>query len=133
MHQLALLCTAVFLCFNLLSTPSLLPAKQSFRKCLPPGITASDVVSARLVRSANKIEKITVEQTLLELKAECKAGRIVDSKGKQIRFFRLNGCWGNPPADYQEILAEQDKQLEKLKKRYTVIEMTCNPEGVLIH
>jgi hypothetical protein len=36
---------------------------------------------------------------------------------------------GNPPADYQEILQRQREELEKLKKQYTVIEMTCNPEG----
>jgi len=132
-YLLAILSTAVLLSFNVVASPKPPPPKQSFAKCLPAGITASDVVSTRLVRPANTIEKTTVEQKLVELKAKCKSGRIVDSKGKEIRFFRLQGCWGNPPVDYQEILEEQNKQLEKLKKRYTVIEMTCNPEGAPIH
>ena len=72
-------------------------------------------------------------EKLIELKARCKSGRLVDAAGKQIYFYRLKGCWGNPPVDYQEILDQQGKELEKLRKRYTVIEMTCNPEGVQIN
>jgi hypothetical protein len=132
-YQLAVLCAAIFLSFNVLASPKPPAPRQSFANCLPAGITASDVVSARFVRSRNTIEKTTVEQKLVEIKAKCKSGRIVDSKGKEVRFFRLQGCWGNPPVGYQEILEEQNKQLEKLKKRYTVIEMTCNPEGAPIH
>jgi len=132
-YHLAILSTAVFLSLNLLASPQPALPKQSFQKCLPAGITASDVVSTRWVRPSNTIEKTTVEQKLAELKAKCKSGRIVDSNGREIRFFRLQGCWGNPPVNYQEILEQQDKELQKLKKRYTVIEMTCNPEGAPIH
>src|SRR5262245_42143852 len=107
---------AIFVSFNVLASSKPPASKQSLAKCLPAGITASDVVSARFVRSRNTIEKTTVEQKLIEIKAKCKSGKIVDSKGKEIRFFRLQGCWGNPPVDYQEILEEQNKQLEKLKK-----------------
>jgi hypothetical protein len=113
---------------------SLLPAPlQRFQTCLPAGIAATDVVSAQLVKSSNTVKKTTVEQKLIELKARCKSGRLVDATGKQIYFYRLEGCWGNPPPDYQEILERQDQELKKLRKRYRVIEMTCNPEGVQIH
>jgi hypothetical protein len=43
------------------------------------------------------------------------------------------GCWGNPPENYQEILDEQARKLAQLKKKYTVIEMSCNPSGELIN
>jgi hypothetical protein len=78
------------------------------------------------------VKKITVEQKLTAMKARCKNGKLVDAQGKEISFFRLEGCWGNPPADYQEILAQQQQQLDKLKQRYTVIEMTCNPDGAMM-
>jgi hypothetical protein len=108
------------------------PPKQ-FQTCLPAGIAGTDVVSAQLVKSSNTVKKTTVAQKLTELKARCKAGRLVDGAGKQIYFYKLEGCWGNPPPDYQETLARQDKEVKKLRRRYTVIEMTCNPEGVQIH
>ena len=33
----------------------------------------------------------------------------------------------------QEILQRQNAALERLRMRYTVVEMTCNPEGVRLH
>jgi hypothetical protein len=128
MRRFAVLSPGFLLCLNLLLT-----APKQFQTCLPAGIAATDVVSAQLVKSSNTVKKTTVAQKLIELKARCKSGRLVDATGKQIYFYRLEGCWGNPPPDYQEILERQDQELKKLRKRYRVIEMTCNPEGVQIH
>jgi len=74
-------------------------------------------------------QAITVKEKLVSLKARCKKGKLVDGSGRQIYFFRMTGCWGNPPDNYQEILDRQNSELIRLKKRYTVIEMTCNPSG----
>jgi hypothetical protein len=105
-------------------------AKPSCCPCLPKGIQPTDVVNYRGPKPfLQKGKAITVEETLVRLNAHCKKGRLVDSAGKQIYFFRLKGCWGNPPDNYQEILERQNSELIKLKKRYTVIEMTCNPSG----
>jgi len=100
-------------------------------KCLPPDINLETIVSTKQVKSAagNKIEQETVKQRLDKIKAGCKAGRLVDGKGREIRFYRLQGCWGNPPQDYQEILDNQQKELQELKKKYAVVEITCNPSG----
>jgi hypothetical protein len=87
---------------------------------LPAGINSADKVTAA----------ITVKQRLVELKARCRRGKLVDRSGREIRFYRLAGCWGNPPPDYREILERQRRELERLKKRYTVIELTCNPDGI---
>lgn len=100
--------------------------------CLPQGIRLTDVVSVQgfsMGGNDSRVKKITVKQKIMELKARCKRGKLVDGRGREIRFYRLQGCWGNPPADYQEILEHQRRELESLKKRYTVIEMTCNPSG----
>lgn len=117
-----------------------LPAPFSVQKikpacaCLPQGVSAGDVVSTEVAetRGNRSVKKVTVRAKLKELKARCRKGKLVDAKGKEIRFFRMQGCWGNPPDDYQEILARQAKELEKLRKRYRVIAMTCDESGELI-
>jgi len=109
--------------------------QSGFAGCLPDGIKPGDVVSAQLISSGpsgSEMKRVTVEQTLNNLKAVCQDGRLVDSNGREIRFYRLTGCWGNPPFNYQEILDTQRREIDDLKKRYTVIEMTCNPDGPLI-
>lgn len=100
--------------------------------CLPDGIKSEDVVSAPLGLPGKRrmgMKTVTVGDKLKQLGARCRRGKLVDAQGKEIRFYHLQGCWGNPPPDYLEILARQRRELETLKKRYTVIEMTCNPSG----
>jgi hypothetical protein len=100
-------------------------------KCLPPGIRLSDVVEAK--PDGDGGEAVTVAHKLEQLKATCShSGKLVDGAGREIVFYRLKGCWGNPPDNYDEVLEQQRKELEQLKKERTVIEMTCNPSGVPI-
>ena len=103
-------------------------------QCLPQYVKPTDVVSTRLVQTDGRtlVEKITVEQKLTELKANCKNGKLIDVAGTEIYFYKLTGCWGNPPRNYQEILERQEAELAILRKQYTVIEMTCNPSGLPI-
>ena len=108
--------------------------QPSLATCLPADIKLDDVVEATSRGVANGeasgVKKVTVEQKLHELKATCNKGnKLVDANGKQIVFYHLTGCWGNPPFDYQDILRKQREELDKLKEQYTVIEMTCNPSG----
>ena len=110
-------------------------SSSPFVKCLPAEIKPDDVVEASNARDANGraigLRKVTVDQKLQELNATCSAAnKLVDGNGKEIVFYHLAGCWGNPPADYQEILQKQREEISKLKQQYTVIEMTCNPSGV---
>lgn len=101
--------------------------------CLPDGIKETDVVGHKSVTNRSGVrstQKITVKETLRKLGSRCVKGKLVDRKGWEIRFYKIQGCWGNPPADYLEIQAQQAKELEELKKHYTVVEMTCNPAGV---
>lgn len=103
---------------------------QSF-SCLPADVKSDDVV--RVVRLPSQspegtVKKVSVRESLKTLKAKCVNSKLVDGKRKEIRFFR-HECWGNPPADYLEIQQRQRADLAELKKKYTVIEMTCNAGG----
>lgn len=90
--------------------------------CLPKDVQLDEVVSYGKTADGN----VTVEKKLREIKARCRHGKLVDKKKKEIRFFRVS-CWGNPPPDYLEIQQREHAELQKLKRRYTVIVMTCNP------
>ncbi len=110
---------------------------SAWADCLPPGIKLADIV--QVIRAggegseATSARSVTVAQKLQELKATCHgANKLVDGGGKEIVFFPLQGCWGNPPPDYQEILQKQREEIERLARQYTVIEMTCHPAGVRI-
>ena len=92
--------------------------------CLPENRKLTDIVS----REQDKI--ITVADKLQQFQARCENEKIVDSSGKEIRFYQLTGCWGMAPANYQEILAKQAAEIETLQEQYTLILMTCNPGEV---
>lgn len=103
--------------------------------CLPHDVRPEEVVSASRAKAGTgsaKIIKVTVSETLKTIGAKCRKGKLIDTAGKQIHFYRMKGCWGNPPQEYQEILGRQRSELEALRKRYHVVEITCNPWGVPI-
>ena len=104
--------------------------------CLSPDVKADDIVSVETItgaKGAKQLKKTTVSDKLKQLDARCVNGNLVDKSGKEIHFYRLVGCWGNPPEDYQEILDRQTRELTELKKKYRVIELTCNPTGAQIN
>lgn len=108
-------------------------SQSSLAKCLPTDVKPNDIVEASIIGSANGQHKLTVEQKLNELKATCtRDNKLIDGSGRQIVFYHLIGCWGNPPDDYRELLEKQREEISKLKEKYTVIEMTCNPSGTPI-
>lgn len=128
MHAVTILNPAFLFCLSLL-------APHGLEACLPSDTKLTDTVSAQIISSdasGNVLKRLTVKEKLAALKARCKKGKLVDRRGRQIYFYRLTGCWGNPPADYMEILERQRIELTKLKKRYTVVEMSCNTSGLLI-
>ena len=103
-----------------------------FAGCLPKDVGLGEVVSSSSDKSVvDTDKKVTVRNTLRRMNARCKKGKLVDEKGREMYFFRLIGCWGNPPEDYQEQLAKQQQALERLRKKYTVIEISCNQTGDL--
>lgn len=104
-------------------------ARSQHYPCLPNEVKAEDIVRVvRLPSTAPEgiVKKITIRESLKNLKAKCIKGKLLDDKRKEIRFFRIEGCWGNPPADYLEIQGRQRQELATLKRKYTVIEMSCS-------
>jgi hypothetical protein len=98
---------------------------KSVAGCLPSETKLEDIVS----RDANNAP-VTVEQQLKQLGAFCNTkNKLVAKNGKPIYFYRLTGCWGMAPQNYQEILAEQRRKISELEKTYAVVQMTCNPTG----
>src|SRR5262245_61647691 len=61
--------------------------------CLPEYVKPTDVVSTSLTQTdgGTLVEKITVEQKLTELKANCKNGKLVDGVGTEIYFYKMTG------------------------------------------
>jgi hypothetical protein len=98
------------------------PSKTSKFDCLPKDVHLNDVVTQGKTAKGN----VTVEKTLIQMKAQCRQRKLVDSKRREIRFFRPS-CWGNPPADYLEIQQRENAELQKLKRTYAVIVFGCNP------
>jgi hypothetical protein len=90
--------------------------------CLPQDVRADEVVSYDVEGKSI----LTVKKKLIELRARCRRGKLVDAKGREIRFFRIS-CWGNPPEDYLEIQKREGEALAELKKHYSVIVFGCNP------
>jgi hypothetical protein len=129
MQRLAMLSPALLFFLGLWTT------QHRLGVCLPSDIKLTDTVSAQIIRSdasGNVIKRLNVKESLSALKARCRRGRLVDGRGREIYFYRLTGCWGNPPANYLEILEHQRNELSNLKKRYTVVEMSCNTSGLEI-
>src|SRR5689334_18202204 len=85
--------------------------------CLPEGFTLTDIVAYRNGQNG-KEENLTIKDKLLELKAECRAGKLIGTNKKVIKFLRL-ACFGNPPADYEEIMQKQQEELHHLQQQYT--------------
>jgi hypothetical protein len=90
--------------------------------CLPEDVHLNEVVTQGKTAKAT----VTVEKTLIQMKAQCRNRRLVDAKRREIRFFRPS-CWGNPPPDYLEIKQRENAELQKLKRTYAVIAFGCNP------
>ena len=102
---------------------------------LPPEITAETEVR-KDVLNANKevvsFEITTVEKRLNELKARYKKNVLVDSKGKEIRFYEPL-CRGVSAGYEQDEIDRKakEKELSDLKKKYTVIVLYCDPRKAL--
>lgn len=91
-------------------------------RCLPIDVKPDSVVTYALRRGKN----VTVKDTLDQLKAHCDDGKLFDGGGKEIKFYALQ-CWGNPPPGYLKMGQAQHEKIEQLRKKYTVVLMSCNP------
>jgi hypothetical protein len=100
--------------------------REAIAKLLPAEVRLDTIAECE----HGGFNKITVEDELIRVKAHvAEDGTLKDESDKPIEFFRLTGCWGNPPINVQQIADEQNRRLEELRKTHTVITLTCNPRG----
>jgi hypothetical protein len=132
-------CSTAFLlvlAFGLFARAEDSAPSPSIEPCLPNGIRRTEIAEVITEAVSNAASgaprRITVQDKLSALQAHCRAGKLVDGSGREIVFYRLAGCWGHPPPNYQELLAKQRSELAALRERFTVVEMTCNPSGAHI-
>jgi hypothetical protein len=102
-------------------------SRDSLSRCLPADIDLDRAVVVEQPKASKEGSetRTTVRMRLSQLRARCKNGKLLSSTGRQIRFVALLGCWGNPPENYQEMLTEQAKEIERLKKKYVLIQIPC--------
>jgi hypothetical protein len=98
---------------------------------LPPNImleteVRKDVLNAK--KEVVSVEVTTVEKRLNELRARYKKNKLVDAKGREIRFFEplCRGVSRGIDEDEQD-QREKDKELTELKKKFTVVVLYCDP------
>jgi hypothetical protein len=77
-------------------------------------------------------EITTVEKRLNELKARYEKDKLVDEKGREIRFFEPL-CRGVSAGEEQDEIDRKakEKELSELEKKYTVIILHCDPSKVM--
>jgi hypothetical protein len=91
-----------------------------------PCLAAETNLSEKVNASVGGLKATSLGKRLAQLKARCSRKRLIDRRGREIRIFR-HSCWGNPPVNYQDILSEERRTLTTLKRKYTVIEIGCDP------
>jgi hypothetical protein len=95
-----------------------------FDKYLPAGYHLSTVIS----NFRDGGPKTTLGRELGSVGARIVNGRLVAADGRPIFFFQFSS-WGNPPANYLQIIQRERQAYEALKRRGTVIVLykTYNP------
>jgi len=95
---------------------------KSQYSCLPTDVKLSDPA----VDPRTPGTRSTVQDKLHAVRARCRKARLLDRHGREIRFYHMVGCWGNPPRGYDEILKSQEREIANLRKRYTLFEIPCD-------
>jgi len=77
-------------------------------------------------------ETTTVEKRLNELKARYEKDKLVDERGREIRFFEPL-CRGVSAGEVQDEADRKakEKELAEVEKKYTVIVLVCDPRKAM--
>ena len=102
---------------------------------LPDNIKADTKVVKEIKNDRDEVastEITTVEKRLNELKARYVQDRLVDEKGREIRFFEPL-CRGVSAGYEQDEIDRKEKEKERaeLEKNYAVIVLFCDPRTVM--
>ena len=109
------------------------PTKETtkFEKVLPDGVALSDEVKNEVKNDKGEVVSfkiITVEEKLKEIGAKYEGDKLVDSSGKEIRFYKPPVRGASQGIEEDKKQRERDeKELTELRKKYTVIILYENP------
>jgi hypothetical protein len=95
------------------------PDWSAVSACLPAGVTLTTEFCPDRAGCAPE-ERTTVKRKLAELGARARGGKLYDSAGKEIVFYRVPARGAPPPPDLEQ---QERRQLEELRRRHTVVEM----------
>lgn len=102
---------------------------NSLYSCLRPDIKVTDLVYTEI----NGANRISLGEKLNQLKASCNQNdKLTSALGKEIYFYREQSCSGIRPDNYDQIRQKAFRDMASLSQTYEVVEITCNPTGVLI-
>lgn len=119
---------------NLSATPKK-PGENWRPEHLPPDVKPETKVHMDAKNDKGEItstEVTTVEKTLNGLKARFENGRLVDGKGREIKFFAplCRGVSQGPEED-EAARKAKEKELSELERKFTVIVLYCDPASVM--
>ena len=109
--------------------------KKNYLENLPENITPETKVRNEVKNEKGETissDVTTVEKLLKQLKARYENDKLVDAKGREIKFFEplCRGTSEGFEAD-QKAGQEKGKELDELQKKYTVIVIYCDPTKVV--
>jgi len=90
-----------------------------------------DLIDTTINFESKFSKTLTLDQHLLSEGVVCANNILYKDKTKVVIYNEI-GCWGMPPEDYSDILSAQDKNIQELKTQFYVVEVPCNPEGLLL-
>lgn len=112
-----------------------MPEDTSEFENLPAGVTLTDEVREEIRDESGRVVEtkiITVGEKLKMLGARQDKDRLVDRKGREIKFYKppVRGVSEGVEADRRQARRDRE-ELEKLREKYTVIVLYVNPLKVM--
>jgi hypothetical protein len=95
------------------------PDWSAVAACLPAGVTLTTELCPDRPGCAPE-ERTTVRRKLAELGARARGGKLYDSAGKEIVFYRVPARGAPPPRELEE---QERERLEELRRQHTVVLM----------
>jgi hypothetical protein len=112
-----------------------MPEEKTKFENLPDGAKLTDEVREVIKGDEGKVvsdEIITVEEKLKKIGAKYEDGKLVDSEGKEIRFYKppVRGASQGFEEDQKQAKSDAE-ELKELQEKYTVIVLYVNPLTVM--
>jgi hypothetical protein len=107
------------------------PDWSAVSRCLPPGVTLdTEFCPPPYGEGCEPGQRLTVKRCLEGLGAHVEDGKLYDASGQEIYFYQHPASGPPPNAEQEARLRDEWDRLNKLKQKYTVVEMFPTFHGV---